>query len=89
MSEEKKRKGLKAVCFSTVTACALVFAFVLAHVLSLKNAEIASKNAEIALLERQVQQLSDVGAVPEAVADLKSDFSDLRDMLVPLTIVTS
>ena len=79
--EEKKPKGTKAVFVSTVVGCAVVFGFIVTYILILKNAEID-------LLERQVQQLSDVGAVPEAVADLKSDFADLRDKLLPLTIVT-
>ncbi len=82
MCEEKKKpKGIKAVFVSTVIVCAVVFGFIVTHILVVKNAEID-------LLERQVELLSDVGAVPKAVAALQSDFSDLRDKLLPLTIVT-
>jgi tetratricopeptide (TPR) repeat protein len=82
MTEDKpKPKGAKAAFVSTVVGCALVFGFIVAHILIVKNAEID-------LLERQVEQLSQVGAVPEAVNELKTEISDLKNQLLPLTVVT-
>ena len=83
MSDDKKNKPVSQwkLIAGTATACAGLFAWFHTHTLSFKDAEIA-------LLERQVEQLSDVGAVPQAVRHLAAKFDELRDKVSPLLAVT-
>lgn len=83
MTEEKKSNAISQwkLIAGTVACCATVFGWFYSQTLEFKNAEIA-------LLERQVKQLSEVGPVPTAVQQLKEQFDELRGDVNPLLAAT-
>lgn len=84
MSEQatNRIKDAWKLIVGTVIVCAAIFGFIYKHMVDLKNEQIA-------LLERQNKQLSEVGAVPEAVKNLQTGIETLARQLAPLLAVTS